>query len=75
MLPALPAAWRNGSVRGLKARGGFEVSIAWADGRLASAEILSRVGNECRVRVAGSDDVQTIETDPGGMYSIEGSQP
>jgi alpha-L-fucosidase 2 len=72
LLPALPAAWSHGAVEGLKARGGFEVSIAWADGRLTSAEILSRFGNECRVRIAGLDDVQAITTDPGETYSLDG---
>ena len=72
LLPALPAAWSRGSVKGLKARGGFEVSMAWADGRLTSAAILSRFGRECRVRIAGADDVRTIATGPGETYSVDG---
>jgi alpha-L-fucosidase 2 len=44
LLPALPSAWPEGQVSGLLARGNFEVSMKWKDGRLASGEIVSRAG-------------------------------
>ena len=75
LLPALPAGWSSGEVQGLKARGGFEVSMAWSHGRLKEASILSRSGNECRVRVAGSPDVRTIETVPGKSYALADLSP
>lgn len=49
LLPALPAAWPEGAVRGVRARGGFEVDIAWKDGTLASAGIRPTRAGECRV--------------------------
>lgn len=53
MLPALPKAWPAGRVRGLRARGGFEIDIEWADGRLARGVIRSVSGTRCRVRYKG----------------------
>ncbi|HQZ18351.1 MAG TPA: glycoside hydrolase N-terminal domain-containing protein, partial [Vicinamibacteria bacterium] len=49
-LPALPAAWPSGEVRGLRARGGFEVSLRWSEGRIEGAEIASTLGRMCRIR-------------------------
>ena len=50
LLPALPAAWNNGSYRGLRARGGFEVALEWRDGGVVSGEIVSTAGECCAVR-------------------------
>ena len=50
LLPALPDEWREGSVKGLRAKGGFGVDISWRDNKLTSAVITSDLGGECRLR-------------------------
>jgi alpha-L-fucosidase 2 len=69
VLPALPSAWKDGHINGLKAIGNFEVSISWQDGRMVSLKVKSVNGGKCRLYYAG----QTAEfsTKPGEILSLD----
>ena len=69
LLPALPAPWPKGSVRGLRGRGGFEVSLRWAEGRLTDAVIQSRLGKPLTVRYAGREI--ELDTEVNGVYRLD----
>jgi len=68
LLPALPETWPDGSVTGLRARGGYSVNMKWKKGRLLSAEISNPNGGTCDVRY--NDTVYQIVVPKGSPYKI-----
>jgi alpha-L-fucosidase 2 len=71
LLPALPHEWKRGSVRGLRARGGFEVELSWDEGRLQEIHVRSDLGRPCALRL--DDKTVRFGTRPGGEYRLDGA--
>ena len=71
LLPALPTALPAGSVRGLRARGGFEVDLAWSNGRLKTVTIKSIKGGLCRLKY-GKELIE-FDTAVGQEYRFDAS--
>ena len=70
LLPALPRAWPDGSVTGLRARGGFEVDIAWKRGALERAVVRSKHGGRCPVRYG--ERTVTLDTRASSPITLDG---
>ena len=68
LLPALPAAWKDGEVKGLVARGGFVIDIIWKDGKVSSAKVHSKIGGTCNVKY-GTKTIE-INTIAGKNYQL-----
>ncbi len=58
LLPALPSEWSEGQVSGLRARGGFTVSMSWSEGSLTEARVAASVDGPCRVAGTGLSGVR-----------------
>ena len=71
LLPGLPGAWADGSVKGLRARSGIEVDIFWKAGQLDKAILKSKVGQKCKVRYQNKTIMLELEKDSQKQLSIE----
>jgi len=70
VLPAVPPSWKSGSYSGLMARGGFQVSAAWADGTLNTLKVTSKLGEPLALRLPGSHARITVQKVGGRSASI-----
>ncbi|MEJ7558038.1 MAG: glycoside hydrolase family 95 protein [Pedobacter sp.] len=74
LLPALPDVWSEGSVSGLRARGGFEIAnLTWRNGKVTKLVIKSNLGGKCRIRVSSSLKgklVPAVGDNPNPFYAV-----
>lgn len=69
LLPAWPAAWGDGRVRGLRARGGYTVDMEWSQGRLGRVVVAASRSGVCRIRGLGADIVE-LPVEAGRSYTL-----
>ena len=69
LLPALPDAWKDGSIHGVCAKGNFEIDMIWKDGLLKEATLLSKAGQNCTVKYAGK--TISFKTAKGRSYQLK----
>ena len=70
VLPALPKAWPDGEFRGLRARGGVEVDVAWSKGRVTAATLHPSISGEYALRLRNASSAQTIHLRAGQRYEV-----
>lgn len=71
ILPALPDALPSGKISGVCARGGFELTFSWANGKLQKLEVLSKAGQKCKLHYG--DRVIEMPTEKGKTYTFDGN--
>jgi alpha-L-fucosidase 2 len=69
LLPALPPLWKNGSIKGLKARGGFIVDMEWAEGKLTNTSIFSPLGGKCKINYKGQ--IKELALNKGEKHQLK----
>ncbi len=69
VLPALPEAWKEGTIKGICARRGFELDIVWVNGKLKSVRVVSKLGNPLVLRY--QDTIVRIRTKKGNAYIFD----
>ena len=79
LLPALPPAWKQGSVAGLRARGGFRCGVKWQGGALATTPVQAQLSGSCTVRARtafplGSDRSRMVGPEPVLIFSTTAGQ-
>ena len=71
LLPALPSAWQNGTVTGLKAQGNYLVDITWADGKATEAKITNGMNEKRLVKVRYDGKVEAYEIEANATLTLD----
>ena len=74
LLPALPTVWKDGTVKGIIARGGFELELSWKNGKVERLVVKSHKGGNCRLRstspLTGKGLKRAKGENPNPLYAV-----